>query len=402
MKNKKQLAILLIVCLICSVFIFIGCGNSEAKEEVVTLYGWGGDERVNTWIDTKLAPYVKENHNIKLNRVPMNIDEVLLKLTNEKSSTEKGSIDVIWLNGENFYYAKKNKLLNGPFVSELENAKKYVDLKGNAATTDFGYPTEGYEAPWGTAQFVFNYDSEKINTPPTNSKALKEYVMNNPGRFTYPQSSDFTGSAFIRTVLYDIIGYENLKDLPADYDTVKGVMTPALKYFKEIEQYLWKKGEVYPTDSAQLDGLYQDGQVEIAMDYNANKALSKVSDNSWPESTKSFVWDKGTPFNTHYLAIAANSPNLDGALKVIDSALSAQMQISKADLSGWADLPSIEYDKLTKEEQIELDKNLTPEDEYKDTILSYEELSKHQLAELKSDLVVVIEKVWEDVILFDK
>jgi putative spermidine/putrescine transport system substrate-binding protein len=402
MKNNKLKSILLLFLSIVLTFGLVACGKNTDETQVVNLYGWGGDKRVNTWIDKELATYVKENYNITLNRVPMNIDEILLKLTNEKSSTEKGSIDIIWINGENFYYAKENELLYGPFLNKLENIQAYIDLNGDAATKDFGYPTEGYEAPWGTAQFVFNYDSDKIDTPPTNAEKLKEYVSKSPGKFTYPQASDFTGSAFVRTVLYDLIGYDNLKDLPANYDTVKKAMIPALEYFKEIEPYLWKKGEVYPTDSAQLDSLYQDGEVDITMDYNANKALSKVMDKSWSISTKPFLWDKGTPFNTHYLAIAANAPNVDGALKVINAALSAEMQISKSDLTGWADLPSVEYDKLNEEEQKELAEKLTPDKEYEHTILNYEELSKHQQAELRSDLVVIIEKVWEDVILFDK
>ena len=33
-------------------------------------------------------------------------------------------------------------------------------------------------------------------------------------------------------------------------------------------------------------------------------------------------------------------------------------------------------------------------------ILSYEELSKHKQPELRADLVTIIEKVWEDVVLF--
>lgn len=402
MKNKKLKSILLVFLSIVLTLGLVACGKKNDVAQTVNLYGWGGDERFNTWIDKEFATYIKEKYNITLNRVPMNIDEILLKLTNEKSSTDKGSIDLIWLNGENFYYAKENDLLYGPFLDKLENMKKYVDIQGNAATKDFGYPIEGYEAPWGTAQFVLNYNSEKMDAPPTNAQQLKDYVTKNPGRFTYPQASDFTGSAFVRTVLYDLIGHDNLRDLPADYDTVKEAIAPALEYFKEIEPYLWKKGEVYPADSAQLDSLYQDGEVDIAMDYNANKALSKVADKSWPISTKSFVWDKGTPFNTHYLAIAANAPNVDGALKVINAALSPEMQISKANLTGWADLPSIEYEKLSEEQQKELDEKLTPDKEYEHTILSYEELSKHQQAELRSDLVVIIEKVWEDVILFDK
>jgi len=175
-KNSKFKSILLLFLSIVLTFGLVACGKNTDETQVVNLYGWGGDKRVNTWIDKELATYVKENYNITLNRVPMNIDEILLKLTNEKSSTAKGSIDIIWINGENFYYAKENELLYGPFLNKLENIQAYIDLNGDAATKDFGYPTEGYEAPWGTAQFVFNYDSDKIDTPPTNAEKLKEYV----------------------------------------------------------------------------------------------------------------------------------------------------------------------------------------------------------------------------------
>jgi putative spermidine/putrescine transport system substrate-binding protein len=399
MNKKIIIAIIVIMLIIASVFYF---NNQTQKSDVVTLYGWGGDPRVNEWIDNELASYVKENYGIKLERVPMNIDEILTKLTNEKGSQKEGSIDVIWINGENFYYAKQNELLHGPFLDNIENAKKYLDLSGATATVDFGYPTEGYEAPWGTAQFVFVNNGSVVSNPPLNSKQLKEFVMSNPGAFTYPEAKDFVGSAFIRTLLYDMVGYDKIKDLPADYDTVKEAIMPVMDYLNEIKPYLWKEGKTYPKDSAQLDGLYQDGEVYIAMDYNANKALSKVNDGSWDKSTRTFVWEKGTPFNTHFLAIAANAPNRENAMKLINAALSPAMQISKANLTKWADLPVLEYGKLSDEDKANLDKALTPAEEFKDVILSYDELSKHKQAEIKADLVAIIEKIWEDVVLFEK
>lgn len=397
-KANVKMVIAILVVLVISVAMFF----KRSEKNTVTIYGWGGDVRVNEWIDTKLSPYTKETYGIDVVRVPMNIDEILMKLTNEKNYSNAGSIDVIWLNGENFYYAKQYDLLYGPFLDKIENANKYVDLTGPEATVDFGYDTEGYEAPWGKAQFVFVHDKSILPNPPKNSKELKEFVMNNKGVFTYPEASDFVGSAFIRTVIYDIVGYENIKDLPADYDTVKNVIAPAIDYLNEIKPYLWKEGTTYPKDSAQLDSLYQDGECYIAMDYNANKALSKVMDKSWSSDTATFVWEKGTPFNTHYLAIASNAPNLENALKLINAALSPEMQISKAELNGWADMPVVDYDKLKSDEQEQLNSAMTPTDEYKDTILSYEELSKYKQPELKADLVTIIEKIWEDVVLFDK
>jgi len=395
--NVKALIVIVVVLAISAIMYFKG-----NEKNTVTLYGWGGDIRVNEWIDTKLAPYVKETYDIDVVRVPMNIDEILMKLTNEKNHSNAGSIDVIWINGENFHYAKQYDLLYGPFLDKIENANKYVDLIGPEATVDFGYDTEGYEAPWGKAQFVFVYNKSFLPEPPKNSTELKEFVMNNKGVFTYPEASDFVGSAFIRTVIYDIVGYENIKDLPADYDTVKNVIAPAMNYLNEIKPYLWKEGTTYPKDSAQLDSLYQDGECYIAMDYNANKALSKVMDKSWSSDTATFVWEKGTPFNTHYLAIASNAPNLENAHKLINAALSPEMQISKAELNGWADMPVVDYNKLTAKEQEQLNSAMTPADEYKNTILSYEELSKYKQPEIRADLVTIIEQIWEDVVLFDK
>lgn len=376
--------------------------NNPEEKNVVTFYGWGGDVRINEWIDTKLSPYVMEKYDIEVQRVPMNIDEILMKLTNEKSSKEKGSIDIIWINGENFYYAKQYDLLHGPFLDKVENAKKYLNLDGPEANIDFGYPTDGYEAPWGRAQFVFFCDKDLVQMPPVNSEELKKFLVDKPGTFTYPESGDFVGSAFIRTLIYDIVGYETIKDLPADYDTVKAAIAPAMDYLNDIKPYLWKEGKTYPKDSAQLDSLYQDGELYFAMDYNANKALSKVMDKSWKDSTITFVWDKGTPFNTHYLAIASNAPNLENAIKFIDAALSAEMQTSKADLKGWADLPVLEYDKLSEGEKDELKNALNPPEEYKNTILTYDELSSNKQPEIRADLVTLIEQIWKDVVLFEE
>lgn len=373
-----------------------GCGNAQ-KAEAVTLYAWGGDERVNDWIDDTLAPYVHETTGVTLTRVPMDAPDFMAKLTNEVNAGGTGDIDLLWINGENFYSAKENNLLYGPFTGKIGNLSAYIDE--DAAAVDFGYPTDGYEAPWGKAQFVMFYDSDKTDNPPTDSQQLKEFVTENPGMFTYPQASDFTGSAFIRTVLYDVIGYDKLKDLNADYDEVKAAIMPAMDYLNEIEPYLWKEGKTYPADSTQLDSLYGSGEVLINMDYSANKALSMVTDGLWPEGTKTFVWQSGTPFNTHFLAISSACANKEACEKVINAALSPQMQISKADLNGWADIPVLDYSKLDENDRKELDRTLTPESKYASSILGYEELDEHKQPELRADLVDLIEQVWKDTVL---
>ena len=114
----------------------------------MTFYGWGGDENRNSWLNTTVAQHLKDNYDITLEVVGMNIDDILAKLSGEKQAgAATGSIDMIWINGENFYSAKDNGLLYGPFTSQLPNMEAYIDLNDPETLNDFCMPIEGYEAP---------------------------------------------------------------------------------------------------------------------------------------------------------------------------------------------------------------------------------------------------------------
>ena len=89
--------------------------KEKAKGTTVTFYGWGGDDKLNNWLDTEFAPVMKEKYDITMERVPMDIDQVLSQLSGEIQAGETdGSIDMIWINGENFQSAKENNMLYGP------------------------------------------------------------------------------------------------------------------------------------------------------------------------------------------------------------------------------------------------------------------------------------------------
>ena len=108
-----------------------------AKGSTVTFYGWGGDEKLNEWLDNTFAPQMKEKYDITMERVPMDIDQVLSQLSGEIQGGEKdGSIDMIWINGENFQSAKENDMLYGPFTEKLPNFNDYVDTEHEDVTLD--------------------------------------------------------------------------------------------------------------------------------------------------------------------------------------------------------------------------------------------------------------------------
>ncbi|MDO5795334.1 MAG: ABC transporter substrate-binding protein, partial [Turicibacter sp.] len=321
----------------------------EAKGSTVTFYGWGGDEDLNTWLDDVFAAEMKEKYDITMERVPMDIDQVLSQLSGEiQAGEEDGSIDMIWINGENFKSAKENDMLYGPFLDKLPNAEKYLDLSADENNYDFGYEIEGYEAPYGKAQLVFIHDSAVTSDVPSNTQELLEFAKVNKGKVTYPALPDFTGSAFVRNIIYDICGYEQFQDMEADKETVKEAIQPALDYLVELNQYLWNEGKTFPADSTQLDNMFMDKEVVMYMSYEPYSVASKIEKGSYTDTTETFIFDNGTIGNTNYMAIAKNSGNKAGAIVAINEMISAKMQASKYDAI--KTLPVVDNAKLTEEE----------------------------------------------------
>ena len=362
----------------------------EAEGETVNFYMFGGDRRINNWVDTFVADNLKEEYNIHVHRVPMGPDDYLNKLLGEKQiGRQRGSIDLLWINGENFKVAMENELLFGPFTQKLPNFKQYIDQDAEGITHDFGYPTKGYEAPYGKAQFSFVYDSAKTEAP-ANFAELTAWIKNNPGRFTYAALPDFTGSAFVRHVIYNTCGgYEKFYEME-EAEFVEEIQ-PAVEYLKEIEPYLWREGESYPATQAQLDNLYADGEVWMTMGYHPTKAAGEIEKGNFPESSRSFVIEEGTISNTHFLAVPFNAPQKEAALVAANFLLSFEAQYDKMIPANWGDFTVLDFNKLTtqqrnKFENIDLGRATVP----------LAELEAHRVPEIPAKWVPVIEEVWSE------
>ena len=401
---RKLLALLLAFTLL---FSFNGCGQKQsgtqeldlssaewdeiveaARGTTVTFYGWGGDENRNNWLNTTVADYVKEHYDIALEVVGMDINDILSKLSGEKQAgSETGSIDMIWINGENFYSAKDNGLLYGPFTGQLPNMEAYIDLEDPETLNDFCMPIEGYEAPYAKAQMVFFNDSAVTPEAPASAEELLEFCKKYPGKVTYPALPDFTGSAFVRNIIYELCGWEQFQDMEADYDTVKAAIEPALDYLRELNPYLWNEGKTFPESSTTVDAMFADGELVMNMSYGPFSVATGIAEGTYTDTTRTFVFDNGTIGNTNYMAIAFNSPNKAGAMVVINAILSAELQLTQYEQL--RELPVVSADKLSAEEQAAFDAV-----DLGEGVLSQAELLEHRLPEMPADLVPVIEEIW--------
>ena len=309
---------------------------AAADGTTVNWFMWGGSDTINTNVDNDIGAAVLEQFNVTLNRVPINdTADAVNKVLDEAAAgvNEGGSIDMIWINGENFKTLKEAGLLYGPFAQALPNSI-YVNWDDPALAFDYGYPVEGYESPWGHAQFVMEYDTAQVDEAPVTFEALAEWIKANPGKFTYPAIPDFTGSVFVRHVFYWAAG--GPEPFLGDFDQATyDQYAPAVwEYLNDIEPFLWREGQTYP-EAAAMDDLLANREIAFNMGYGPANASQQINEGTYPETIRTFVFDTGTLSNNNFVAIPFNASNPAGAMVVANYILSPEFQLVMADPDQW-------------------------------------------------------------------
>lgn len=368
---------------------------AEADGQTVQLWMYGGDDQGNAYIDDVLAPAVAEQ-GVTLERVPVTdtadaVNRVLSEL--QAGRTDDGTVDMIWVNGENFATGKEA----GAWLCDWTGLLPNLELTASddpLLSSDFGTPVDGCEAPWSKAQFTFVYNSDVITDPPTSMAEVLDWARANPGRFTYPAPPDFTGSVFLREVLYSVSdGYGNV---PLEFDQAAyDDLTPAL--YSELEDLapsLYQGGDTYPASSAELDQLYADGQVDMTMTYGPSAVTELVEDGTYPAGTRILTLDEGTVGNASFLGVPSNAESAAGALVVANTALSVEQQVEKADPRVWGQFTVLDYDSLSSDEQAMFDDLPTSP-----VVPAYEALSENANPELSAEWVPALEEGWRTSVL---
>ncbi|MCB6177512.1 ABC transporter substrate-binding protein [Rhodobacter sp. Har01] len=304
-----------------------------ARGQEVWWHAWGGDPKINDFI-AWVGGLAAERFGITLTQVKIasTADSVAAVLAErDAGKTTGGAVDLIWINGENFAAMKREGLLYGPFAERLPNWR-LVDVAGKpAVVTDFTLPTEGYESPWAMAQLVFEYDSARLPEPPRSIAALQDWILANPGRFTFPKPPDYLGVTFLKQVLYATLPDPAILQSPVDPATFAATIQPLRDFLASVEPALWREGRAYPDNESALGQLLADGEIDIAFAFNPGRASAEIAAGTLPDSIRTFTLQGGTIGNASFLAIPFNSSAKEAAQVIANLLLSPEVQARAQD-----------------------------------------------------------------------
>jgi putative thiamine transport system substrate-binding protein len=326
---------------------------AAAKGETVYFNAWGGEPRINDYI-AWAARTVEERFGVRVVHVKLSdTSEAVSRVLTEKAAgrSEGGSVDLVWLNGENFSVMKEHGLLEPTaWATKLPNYS-FVDDRQPAVTRDFTVPVDGLEAPWGLARLVFFYDSARLSDPPRSAAELGRWIATHPGRFTYPQPPDFMGTTFLKQLLVELAPDPAILQQPATDTSFGPATAPLFAWLDTARPNLWRGGRAFPRDYGALRQLLADGEVDIAFAFNPADAASAVANGELPGTVRSFVFAGGTLGNAHFVAIPFNARAAAGAMVLANFLMSPEAQARKADVAVWGDPTVLALDKLPPAER---------------------------------------------------
>lgn len=362
---------------------------AQAKGQTVSWAMYGGDDTLNAFVTGYVTDRLR-TYGVTLNQVKVtDTSDAVNTVLGERQAgrTNGGSVDAIWVNGENFATGVQAGLWSCGWPSKLPSAK-YVNATDPAVANDFGVPVKDCESVWQQADSALVYDSARLSPADVTSvPSLLAWSARQPGRFTYPAPPDFTGSMAVRTILYDTVG--GPQALAGSFDEQKYAPAAARLWprLNQVEKTLWRNGSTYPQSQDQVEKLYASGEISAYFTYGPGAVGDLVRKGVFPATTREAVLAGGNIANTSFIAIPANAAHHAAALVLADvlQQPATQLELYRAEgIYPGIDLTRVPNDVRAQFAAVPVSPSVLP----------LETLTRDARPELASGYVTRLEKDW--------
>ena len=333
-----------------------------ARGQTVYFNAWAGSENINAYLQWA-GGEIQRRFGVTLEHVKIaDAAEVVKRVRTEKQAgrSTDGSVDAIWINGENFLAMKRDGLLFGPFAESLP-AYAAVDTIGKPTTRiDFSEPVDGLEAPWGMAQLTYYADSTKVPQPPRSLAELLAFAQKNPGRVTYPKPPNFHGTTFLKQVLLESTADRKPFYAPVVAEAFAAQSAALWRMLDTLHPQLWRQGRQFPASNTVMRQMLADGELLINLTFNPFDAANEIAAKRLPPTVVSWQPSGGSVGNTHFIAIPFNARAKEGAQVFANFMLSPQAQARKADIQVWGDPTVLAVERLSAADRALFAKGTAP------------------------------------------
>lgn len=379
------------------------------KEGTVNWFHWGGSNSLNTWIDQVVKPEMaKLGINLKTTRITDTKNAVDLVIADNAAGKGlgNGTVDLIWINGENFYTLSTQGLLMGAFADKLPNSKNFFfdpkDPRSKLNLTDFGHPTGLAELPWSGDQYICHIDTARLKAAdaPSTIAQFEAWLRKNPGRFTYVKPPQFNGNTFVTEMLYatNPDGSDPFQKRARELGVQNFIKASkaGFELLKRIEPFLLGGGgrdgvrgnPIYPVDQNAQQTLLVNGQVDMACRFGKYHAAIEIKEGRLPRTVQNIIFPKdGMISNKNYVVIPGNSPSPAAAMVLANLLGSVENQVSKLQQIGY--VMGIDAGKLSAADKEAAAKAAPPLPGP-----SLDQLGDNATPDANASLVNVIEGVW--------
>ena len=318
--------------------------SDKVEPQTVRFHAWGGSAQVNGYLQW-VNDQVKQKYNITLQHVKLaDTSDAVSRVLAEKAAGNhsQGSVDLIWINGENFAAMKQHGLLEYEWVGSVENFALTNPQKNVAMITDFGEATLGMEAPWGKASMVFYYRQSHLASlslkAPTTIEALLTFAQKAPGRFTYPVPNDYLGISFLKYAALTLNkAHQNDFYSPVTPQALARVLPALWQYLDKLHPLMWRKGQTMLRQASQLQRLMGSGELSLAFSFTAAEIPSAVERFDLPLDIRTYAMHDGSLANVHFIGLTFNAASKNAAKTVVNFLLSPEAQAQKQELAVWGD-----------------------------------------------------------------
>jgi len=293
--------------------IITACGNEEAEggsddPTTLTIYtAAGGDEYYNDIV----IPMFEEETGYNVEYARANPQELINKIN---SQGDNKTIDIVITGLDGLPLGINDGLWEQlvPEYSDEVHADEWNEI-GEAYIEKF----DGYGAPvtTGSGGPILVYNSEEVKNPPTTYDELKDWISENPGKFTYPAvPSSGTARGFF---------FGLTQSLGEDFNNPES-LDETWTYLEEIGETI----DYYPSETSDSFDLLYEGSVDIIPHTPFWFANLKAEGTVPPNIEAVTLEDTEQIIDSHFYVMLKDIPEerKEAALEFLEFATSKEVQ----------------------------------------------------------------------------